>query len=323
MIDLNSIEAVLAIFVPLIHAHRQKTPEPYVLGLSGLQGSGKSTWAAALSQALATQHNFKTRVMSLDDLYHDHEELVAIRTANPDNGLLQTRGQPGTHDEALAKAFFSQVRGSSPEQARQGTGKVSIKWPAYDKSLHGGLGGRVPVEDWEQVSLDQGLDVLIFEGWCLGFKPLTRDEVTQKWKQARASAGTATEESNDLLSVDTLASHDLGHLLLINENLQRYCEAFTGPQHFDGFLHLSTGKLVHVYEWRLDQERALRRHKPGMTDEQVIKFVRGYMPAYELYLNSLQTEDFFRGSGDGADAKQHVQVVLSRTRDVIHVKELH
>ncbi|EEU48219.1 uncharacterized protein NECHADRAFT_75579 [Fusarium vanettenii 77-13-4] len=303
MIDAKAIESVLAIFLPLINTHRQKTSKPFVLGLSGLQGSGKSTWAGALSQALTTQHNLKTRIVSLDDLYLDHAELVAIREANPDNGLLQSRGQPGTHDEVLAKEFFSKLGDFNTDNGGY------VAWPAYDKSLHSGQGGRVPVGQWEKVPLDQGLDVLIFEGWCLGFKPLTKEETTQKWKQAK--------ESPDSSLTNTLADHDISHLLLINENLSRYCNSFTGPQHFDAFLHLSTDKLVHVYEWRLDQEKALRKHKTGMTDEQVTRFVRGYMPAYELFLERLQKENFFE---DGE--KKHVQVVLNRDREVVEVKEV-
>ncbi|KAF5251291.1 hypothetical protein FANTH_3583 [Fusarium anthophilum] len=311
MIDPKAIEAVLDIFVPAIQAHRKSSSRLFVLGLSGLQGSGKSTWAAALSQALTNQHHLKTRMLSLDDLYHDHPELVALREANPDNGLLQTRGQPGTHDEVLAKQFFDQVLG------RVENDKKVVKWPAFDKSLHSGQGGRVSVEDWEEVSLDEGLDVLIFEGWALGFKPLSDEEVKRKWERAKASEA---QQSEEWALTNTLASHDISHLLLINENLRRYCETFAGPQHFDGFLHLSTDKLVQVYEWRLGQERALRQHKPGMTDEQVIKFVKGYMPAYELFLERLQNENFFKG--EESKEKKHIQVVLNKDRKVIQVKEV-
>ncbi|RBQ70627.1 hypothetical protein FVER53590_03753 [Fusarium verticillioides] len=311
MIDPKAIDTVLDIFVPAIQAHRKNSSRPFVLGLSGLQGSGKSTWAAALSQTLTNQHHLKTRMISLDDLYHDHPELVALREANPDNGLLQTRGQPGTHDEVLAKDFFDQVLG------RVESDKKVVKWPAFDKSLHSGQGGRVPVEKWEEVQLDKGLDVLIFEGWALGFKPLTAEEVKRKWEKAKASEAQKSEE---WALTNTLASHNLSHLLLINENLRRYCETFAGPQHFDGFLHLSTDKLVQVYEWRLGQERALRQHKPGMTDEQVIRFVKGYMPAYELFLERLQSENFFKG--EGSSEKKHIKVVLDKDRKVTQVKEV-
>ncbi|PKS11142.1 hypothetical protein jhhlp_002903 [Lomentospora prolificans] len=321
MIERSAIEAVLAIFVPLVRSHRQRTTRPFVLGLSGLQGSGKSTWAAALVQALTTQHNLKTRTLSLDDLYFDHPQLVAIREANPQNGLLQTRGQPGTHDEILAQSFFKQVLNFNAEPGDGENASAFIGWPAFDKSLHNGQGGRVPIDQWEKVPLDQGLDVLIFEGWCLGFQPLSQESVKRKWEQARASAAAPGRE-DDALLVNTLGSHDLSHLLLINDNLRRYCATFTGPDHFDGFLHLSTDNLANVYEWRLGQERALRQHKPGMSDEQVVQFVRGYMPAYELFLDRLQQENFFIGSGVDGEHKKHVQVVLDKTRGVTQVKEM-
>ncbi|KAF7547990.1 hypothetical protein G7Z17_g7331 [Cylindrodendrum hubeiense] len=317
MIDPKAIDAVLAIFIPLIQTHRKTTSTPYVLGLSGLQGSGKSTWAAALSGALIAQHGLKTRILSLDDLYSDHAELVALREANPDNGLLQTRGQPGTHDEALAREFFDQVLAANSNKSPE----AFIRWPVYDKSLHSGQGGRVPREQWEQVPISEGLDVLIFEGWCLGFQPLSKEQVSQKLEEDKAFATSGTPQSEESELIQTLASHDLSHLLLINDNLRRYCDSFSGPKFFDGFLHLSTDKLIHVYEWRLGQEKALRKHKPGMTDQQVIQFVRGYMPAYELFLARLQQESFFKGDGAGS-SKVHAQIVLNKGREVVQVKKL-
>lgn len=316
MIDPTAIEAVLAIFLPLIHAHRQTSPAPppFMLGLSGLQGSGKSTWASALSAALTDQHGLRTRIVSLDDLYSDHADLVVLRQANPENGLLQSRGQPGTHDEVLAREFFSQVRGINEPKDED----AFVSWPAYDKSLNSGQGGRVPVEEWEKVPVSEGLDVLIFEGWCLGFQPLTDKQVEQKWEADKAATETGSLPSDEAKRTQTLASHALDHLLLINRNLARYCSTFTGPACFDGFLHLSTEDLANVYEWRLGQEHALRRSKPGMTDEQVVRFVRGYMAAYELFLDRLQRENFF---GDGDEPRgTHVQVVLDRGREVIRVK---
>lgn len=53
-----------------------------------------------------------------------------------------------------------------------------------------------------------------------------------------------------------------------------------------------------------------------MTDEQVRRFVRGYMPAYELFLERLQNGNFFEDT-----EKKHVQVVLNRDRDVVEVKD--
>ncbi|CAI4212753.1 unnamed protein product [Parascedosporium putredinis] len=259
MIAPSAIESILAIFVPLIQAHREKSTRPFILGLSGLQGSGKSTWASALVHALNAEHSLCARTLSLDDLYFDYPQLMAIRKANPGNGLLQTRGQPGTHDETLAQEVFSKIK---------------------------------------------ALNVTKENGWCLGFRPLGPEVLTKLWEEAKAttlnrevapliSKSSTCLEQEDPLLVNTLATHNVGHLLVINANLQRYCETFTGPEHFDGFIHLNTDRLTNVYEWRLGQEKALREHKPGMSDTQVIQFVRGYMAAYELFLPRLQQENFF------------------------------
>ncbi|KAK1976274.1 P-loop containing nucleoside triphosphate hydrolase protein [Colletotrichum cereale] len=313
MIDATALDAVIQHILPSLKSHTAGPSGPFVLGLSGLQGSGKSTWAAALTDALNTRYSINTRTISLDDLYHDHEQLVALRESNPGNGLLRTRGQPGTHDEDLARRFFDDVFDANPTEA----GSSPIKWPAFDKSLFGGEGGRVPVQQWETVPRSPRLEVLIFEGWCLGFQPLPDAAVEDKWLKAKQQTSIDNLE-NPQLSTTTLASHSLDHLLLVNKNLQRYCETFMGPWRFDAFLHLSTDRLVNVYHWRLDQERALRGKKgAGMTDAEVVRFVQGYMPAYELYLDKLARESFF--PEQDRQEKAHVRVILDSDRKVLRV----
>lgn len=44
----------------------------------------------------------------------------------------------------------------------------------------------------------------------------------------------------------------------------------------DAFVHIDAEQTTYVYDWRLQQEAALRASKgTGMTDEQVIHFVNG------------------------------------------------
>jgi D-glycerate 3-kinase len=307
MIDPSSIQAVLTRIIPSIKKHKIKTSTPFILGLSGLQGSGKSTWASALARALDSQHGLKTRTLSLDDLYHDHDELVALRESNPKNRLLRTRGQPGTHDEQLALCFFDDVMSVTKTD--------DIKLPAFDKSLYKGEGGRVPDTQWERIPRKPSLDVLIFEGWCLGFQPLAPEAVEAKWKVANL---LSSEPVRTPYPIQTLADHDLESLLAVNENLRRYCDTFMGPWRFDGFVHLSTDELVNVYRWRINQEEVLRKNKgTGMTDEEVILFVKGYMPAYELYLNHLTETYLFQAKGE----KIHLRIVLDSRRSVSQIDE--
>ncbi|KAI0157374.1 P-loop containing nucleoside triphosphate hydrolase protein [Xylariaceae sp. FL1272] len=309
MLDPTAISTVVNLFIPRIRSHHSQIPapgRPYILAVSGLQGSGKSTWSKALTQSLNAEHGINTRTVSLDDFYHDHETLKTIRETNADNPLLRTRGQPGTHDEKLCAAFLASLASSQDTQS-------PILLPAFDKSKFGGEGDRVPIEQWERVPREPRLQVLILEGWCVGFQPLSDDDV----QAAKQAASTSQSEQNEL-SITTLATHKLEHLHLINDNLRRYCSTFMGRSDFDGLLHLNTADLRHVYHWRLDQEHALLKASgSGMSDDEVIRFVRGYMPAYELYLAQLGEEPFFDSSSD----KLHVAVLLDRSRTVTEIQE--
>lgn len=324
MIDQGALTTLLQHLLPHIQSHDTANVKPFILGLSGIQGSGKSTWAGALADALTYQHGMNTKTLSLDDLYMDHAELVALREAHPDNKLLHKRGQPGTHDEELAQKFFSDIMIAANHQAKAAN---TIQWPAFDKSLYNGEGGRVPREDWVTVPREPGVDVVIFEGWCLGFQPLKPEVVEQRWRHAVEKCSARKASGNSGVT-ETLADHNLEDLLLINDNLARYCKTFMGPWRFDAFVHLSTENLGNVYSWRLDQERALRIRKgreSGMSDDEVVRFVRGYMPAYELYLGELTQKSLFavpESSDLESNGKLHLGVVLDAKRTVCSIREM-
>jgi D-glycerate 3-kinase len=53
--------------------------KPFLLALTGLQGSGKTTWTTELVRTLNSQHNLRTICVSLDDFYLDHDGLVQVR----------------------------------------------------------------------------------------------------------------------------------------------------------------------------------------------------------------------------------------------------
>lgn len=312
IIDSALVNQVLSNILPAIKQHQSqrrakaedgKRLRPFIFGVSGLQGSGKSTWAESIVHVLTEEHKLNTITLSLDDLYHNHDNLVRVRNIDTKNGLLRTRGQPGTHDEVLAGRFFASLAGEDEE----------IALPAFDKSRFDGEGDRAPEKEWKRVKTEWP-DVLVFEGWCLGFQPLEEEQVEAKWEAARKRTGSKEDET---FSTNTLALHSLEHLQAVNANLRRYCETFMGPDAFDSFVHLDTDDLVNVYRWRMEQEAKLRQVKgTGMTDEQVVRFVKGYMPAYELYLERLQRQPFFGRSS----VKKHVRVVLGRDRSVSQVE---
>lgn len=292
----SNIRRVLDKLLPKIKQRHETSSDPIVIGISGLQGSGKSTWASLIVKILTSEHNLNALSVSLDDFYKTHDALIAQRDRDVGNRLYRVRGQPGTHDEQLAATFFQQL------STYRGNGVLKI--PSFDKSQFNGEGDRAPESEWH--SMTQKPDVVVFEGWCVGFQALAVSVVEEKYNQAVAGN----------LSLNTPAQHQLAHLLEVNENLKRYCDTFMGPRHFDFFVHIDTADLRNVYTWRLQQEHKMIEVKgSGMSDDQVRAFIDGYMPSYELYLDGLRG-GFFEGKG------RMVRVVLDLSRRIERVEEL-
>ncbi|KAF3921975.1 hypothetical protein ABW20_dc0103872 [Dactylellina cionopaga] len=267
------IDRVMRIIFPHINRHFSKPPtiseqgyfqRPFKLAVTGLQGSGKSTWSSQIVDAI-NKTGLTAKTLSLDDLYLPHGGLVAIREAYPENKLLQTRGQPGTHDLGLAKAFFAQFE--------EPTSKEKL-FPIFDKSKFGGEGDRLPRSEWHCSAPSEVVDVLVFEGWCVGFQELSDSALRESWDVAR-NAKALLLDSDTIFPVRTVAEHSLEDLVFINQNLGKYCDVFMGPHYWDFLVHLDTDDLKNVYAWRLEQEVALRSLKgTGMTDEAVVQFSR-------------------------------------------------
>lgn len=115
-----------------------------VFGITGLQGTGKSTLSAQVA-ALAEARGLRAVVLSIDDLYLDQPERQRLgREVHP---LLATRGAPGSHDLALGRATFDALR----------AGRARL--PAFDKISD----RRLPESDWARI--DGVPDLVLFEGW--------------------------------------------------------------------------------------------------------------------------------------------------------------
>lgn len=161
----------------------------------------------------------------------------------------------------LMKSFFDDILARRP-----------TKVPRYNKAAHDGKGDREPESAWVTVNAPNQtkLQVVIFEGWCVGFKPLSQQKLEEKWAQPSR----------------TLKRHKLKHLERINTELENYDFV---TQSLDAFVHLDALRTEWVYGWRIEQELSLRSLTgKGMTDEQVVGFIDAYYPAYELYLEQLR-----------------------------------
>jgi D-glycerate 3-kinase len=138
---------------------------PWVLGISGPQGCGKSTLASALVTRLA-EAGVHGIALSIDDFYLSYEEQLALAARHPGNPCLEYRGYPGTHDVRLGLECLEKLCALGPGG--------EMRLPAYDKSAHAGRGDRAPLGEWRRVV--GPLDLVVLEGWMLGFAPV--DEAT-------------------------------------------------------------------------------------------------------------------------------------------------
>ncbi len=128
---------------------------PPVVGVSGAQGTGKSTLSAILKIILEGNYGWRTAILSLDDIYLGRiERQTLAQTVHP---LLQTRGVPGTHDTGLGIDIIAQLQ--------KLTIGHTIQLPRFDKALD----DRKPLNDWE--AFTGPADLIIFEGWCVGSQP--------------------------------------------------------------------------------------------------------------------------------------------------------
>lgn len=148
---------------------------PLFVAVQGPQGSGKTFLTTQLKESLSQAPNaLSVVVLSIDDLYLPHDRLVAVAQTRPENRLLQGRGQPGTHDVPLGTEILTCLKRINNPEHRDDT----VHIPKFDKSLHGGEGDRVP----EGTTICGPVDVVILEGWCVGFYPTTAEEIDRRFE---------------------------------------------------------------------------------------------------------------------------------------------
>lgn len=234
-------------------------------------------------------------VLSVDDLYLSRKAQSELAASHPANPLVQHRGQPSTHDLPLAVELFSKLR-------RGATTSI----PSYDKSAFDGLGDRFPEERWITVNqkASSDVDLVILEGWCVGYRALSPEQLQLKWQDAVNQRGQSTYHGR-------LGCNSLENVHFINEALRDY-DSLTDQ--LDALIHMDAEDTQIVYRWRQESEERLREsHGSGMTDEQVSYFVDGYYPAYELFTDDLRT-----GTFDGERAKQ-LRLIIGNDRKVRQV----
>lgn len=126
---------------------------PAIIGISGAQGTGKSTLARLLVAEL-TSRGICCAAVSLDDYYlaaAKRQQLAA--KVHP---LFSQRGVPGTHDIQRAIADAQHLLAGQ-----------DVALPVFDKALDDRLADQPK----------QHLQLLIVEGWCLGLSAQSEAEL--------------------------------------------------------------------------------------------------------------------------------------------------
>ncbi|ATE67147.1 kinase [Rhizorhabdus dicambivorans] len=215
---------------------------PFVLGICGAQGSGKSTLSDALAGHMRAA-GVPTSVLSIDDLYRTHAERAALaRDVHP---LFAVRGVPGTHDVGLGLDILDTLASGLP-----------ARLPRFDKAQD----DRAPEADWDEAPADTRL--LILEGWCVGARPQADDALA--------------EPVNDLERLEDGAGR---WRRTVNRALAGDYQALFGR--IDMLVLLAAPGFEAVRDWRIEQEHGLARGAaPGasgvMSDAEVERFIRFY-----------------------------------------------
>ncbi len=231
--------AVVDVALQSLHAWlRAQRPRrtPLLVGVSGLQGSGKSTFARQLAQA-ATARGMRTEALSLDDFYLGRR--ARRQLAGTIHPLLATRGVPGTHDLDLlisTIAALAAVRADRP-----------LALPRFDK----GHDTRLPPSRWRRVRSTPRL--ILLEGWCVG--------LPAQPAAALARAINRLEREDD---------RDGTWRRWVNAQLGDM-HARLG-QRLDRLILLEAPDFAVVSRWRDEQERVLRqRHAPLAMDAPALR----------------------------------------------------
>ncbi len=218
---------------------QKKAKTTLVVGIAGAQGTGKSTLAQALKILLSD--NYSVALLSLDDLYLSQNQRTKL--AQDIHPLFETRGVPSTHDVDLGIQILQQLHGEHGE----------VLLPRFDKQAD----NPKAKAQWQRCKTP--VDIVLFEGWCLGLEPQSSDELIHPINALEAEedkAGVWRKQVNDALA---------------NE----YQTLF---QAVDKLIYLKAPSMASVFSWRKQQEQETFAHQPAsaMDDDALHRFLAHY-----------------------------------------------
>ena len=246
-------------FSPLLEEYQTAGEKPLIIGINGSQGSGKSTLADYLCTRLSERYALRCVSLSLDDFYLTKLERQQLATkVHP---LLETRGVPGTHDVPLALETLAKLV--------YGSGETLI--PRFDKSRD----DRMPLEQCDSIS--GPVDIIIFEGWCVGAKAQTEEQLAEPLNSLEA------DQDSDGIWRNTVNQALAGEYQTLFSLL-------------DQLIMLQAPSFKSVFNWRLEQEEKLlaslgnansKQHQGIMSASQIGEFIAHYQRITEHSLGEM------------------------------------
>ena len=221
-----------------------------IIGVQGSQGCGKSTLALFCKYLLENTYKLNTVVLSLDDFYLRLAERKQL--AADIHPLQATRGVPSTHDVELA---IHTIKRLSQQKNLQTT-----ELPRFNKAID----DRAPESEWDNVT--GAVDVILFEGWCVGATPQANKALIHPVNKLEASEDPHGDWRNH---VNTALAG-------------QYQQLFN---RIDKLLVLNAPSFECVYQWRWLQEQKLtektRRENPNtptrlLSEAGVKRFISHY-----------------------------------------------
>ncbi len=227
----------------MINDEYLKKKKTKVIGLTGGQGTGKSTISNILKIVLKEVYNLETVIFSIDDFYKTLQERKKM--SKKISNLFLTRGVPGTHD---TKMLFKCIKSLKTNKIN----RMSI--PRFDKSID----DRLKKNKW--LKIKKKPNIVIFEGWCVG-------ATAQKNKDLNSPINKL-EKQKDIKKIWRQK---------VNSELKKnYRKIFSL---IDKLIFLKLPSFKYVFKWRLLQEKKLRITSKGnktMNDKQIKNFVMFY-----------------------------------------------
>ncbi len=227
----------------MINKEYIKKKKTRVIGLSGGQGSGKSTISKILKIILKEGYKLNTVIFSIDDFYKTLKQRNIM--SKKINSLFLTRGVPGTHDTKMLYECLKKLK-------KNKFNKIIL--PKFDKSLD----DRCSKSKW--VKVKKKPNIVIFEGWCVGIDH-------QKNKDLIIPINKLEKEKDK----------NRNWRIKVNKELKyNYQKIFNL---IDKLIFLRVPNFKYVLKWRLLQEKKLRINSNGkktMNDTQVRNFIMFY-----------------------------------------------